>query len=114
MPNCRNTKLLQVLSRQARKNRFVNLVLAELSLILSKAKAPQPDHDVHGGTQNSALQLIIVGAARRGPGRRRGPDRARAACVKPRGFEVALRKTWENSGPEVAPVPESNDDTRDF
>ena len=42
-----NAKLFQVLRRQARKNRFVNLVLAERSLILSEAKAPQPNHNVH-------------------------------------------------------------------
>ena len=32
---------------QARQNRLVNFVFAERSLILSKAKAPQPNHDVH-------------------------------------------------------------------
>ena len=49
MPESRDAKLLQVLLRQAREDPFVNLVLAERSLILSKAKAPQPDHDVHDG-----------------------------------------------------------------
>jgi hypothetical protein len=29
------------------QDRFVNLILAERSLILSKAEAPQPNHDVH-------------------------------------------------------------------
>jgi hypothetical protein len=43
MPKCRDAKLLQVLVRQGRQNRFVNLVFAERSLILSKAKAPQPN-----------------------------------------------------------------------
>ena len=47
MPKCCDAKLLQVLVRQARKNRFVNLVVAERSLILSKAKAAQPNHHVH-------------------------------------------------------------------
>ena len=49
MPKCRDAKLLQVLLRQPWKNRLVNLVLAERSLVLSEAKAPQPDHDVHDG-----------------------------------------------------------------
>jgi hypothetical protein len=44
-----DAQILQVFRRQARKNRLVNLVLAERSLILSEAKAPQPDHDVHDG-----------------------------------------------------------------
>ena len=57
MPERRNAKLLQVLSRQARKNRFVYLILAERSLILSKAKAPQPDHDVHDGAQASPCSI---------------------------------------------------------
>ena len=47
MPECRDAKLVQVLRRQAPQDRFVNLVLAERSLILSKAKAPQPYHYVH-------------------------------------------------------------------
>ena len=49
MTNRTDAKLLQVLRRQARKNRLVYLVFAERSLILSEAKAPQPDHDVHDG-----------------------------------------------------------------
>ena len=59
MPQRGNAKLLQVLSRQARKNRFVNLVLAERSLILSKAKAPQPNHNVHRGAPQSGVACII-------------------------------------------------------
>ena len=47
MPKCCDAKLLQVLLCQAWKNRFVNLVVAERSLILSKAKAAQPNHHVH-------------------------------------------------------------------
>ena len=31
----------------SRKNRLVYVILAERGLILSEAKAPQPDHDVH-------------------------------------------------------------------
>jgi hypothetical protein len=47
VPECRYAKLLQVLRRQTLQDRFVNLVFAERSLILSKAEAPQPDHDIH-------------------------------------------------------------------
>ena len=47
MPDDADAQILQVLRRQARKDRFVNLVLAERSLILSKAEAPQPNHNVH-------------------------------------------------------------------
>src|SRR5262245_37012312 len=46
----RDAKLFQVLCREARKNCFVNLVFAERSLILSKAKAAQPTPEVHNGS----------------------------------------------------------------
>ena len=49
VPECRNAKLLQVLLRQAWKNRLVYLILAEDRLILPEAQAPQPDHNVHDG-----------------------------------------------------------------
>ena len=42
MPKRRDAKLLQVLVRQARKNRLVYLILAECRLVLSEAQAPQP------------------------------------------------------------------------
>jgi hypothetical protein len=41
MPQCGDAELLQVLVREARKNRLVYLVLAEGRLVLPKAKAPQ-------------------------------------------------------------------------
>ena len=64
MPDDADAKLLQVLRRQARKNRLVNLVLAERSLILSEAKAPQPDHDVHDGAHNRGWRASSAGEAR--------------------------------------------------
>ena len=64
VPECRDAKLLQVLVRQARKNRLVYLVLAECRLVLSEAQAPQPDHDVHDGAHNSGLLHIIVRSGR--------------------------------------------------
>ena len=51
MPQRRDTKLLEVLDRQVRQDRLVDVVLAEHSLVLSEAKAPQPDHDIHDGAQ---------------------------------------------------------------
>ena len=47
MPNRTDADFLQVLLRQARKDPFVNLVLAECRLILFEAEAPQPTSDVH-------------------------------------------------------------------
>ena len=44
-----DTKILQILGRQARQDRVVDLILAECRLILFEAKAPQPTSDVHGG-----------------------------------------------------------------
>jgi len=54
-----DAQVLQVFRRQARKNRFVDLVLAEGSLISFEAKAPQPTSEVHHGTLNG-LPLMIV------------------------------------------------------
>jgi hypothetical protein len=48
----RDTEVLQVFRSEVRKNRLVYLVVAESGLIPSEAKAPQPDHDVHDGTQS--------------------------------------------------------------
>ena len=70
-PSDRDAKVLQVLCRQARKDRLVYLILAERRLILSEAKAPQPDHDVHDGAPQSGVADIItvkvVGARVRAP-----------------------------------------------
>jgi hypothetical protein len=68
MTDCRDAKLLQGLVRQAGKNRLVYLILAERSLILSKAKAPQPDHDVHD-------EAHISGGVHHLPGKRGCPGR---------------------------------------
>ena len=58
--DCCDAKLLQVLLRQPWKNRLVNLVLAERSLILSKAKAPQPRHDIRWGRPYSGLLIGVL------------------------------------------------------
>ena len=69
MPQGRNAKLLQVLRRQARQDRLVNVVLAECRLILPEAQAPQPDHDIHFGAPT------IGGGAHHLPGKRGCPGR---------------------------------------
>ena len=62
-----DTKLLQVLVRQARENRLVYVILAEDRLVLREAQAPQPDHDVHDGRPS------IMGGAYHRPGKRGCP-----------------------------------------
>ena len=58
----RDAKLLQVFSRQVRQNRVVDVVLAENSLVLSEAQAPQPDRDVHDEAPSSVLEHIRLAA----------------------------------------------------
>ncbi len=53
--------LPQVLSRQARKDRLVYLVLAECRPILPEAQAPQPDHDVHKCARNQGWAHHLPG-----------------------------------------------------
>jgi hypothetical protein len=60
VPNRRDAKLLQGLVRQARKNRLVYVVLAERLLVLPKAKAPQPDHNVHDENLGFSLHHITA------------------------------------------------------
>jgi hypothetical protein len=49
MPDNSDTKVLQVLRRQVRQDRIVDLILAECRLILLEAKLPQPTSEVHDG-----------------------------------------------------------------
>jgi hypothetical protein len=56
VPKCCDAKLLQVLMRQARKNRLIYLVFAECRL-LPEAQAPRPHHDAHDGPQLSVCGL---------------------------------------------------------
>ena len=53
MPDNSDTKVLQVLRRQTRQDRVVDLVFAERRLILFEAEPPQPTSDVHGGAPSS-------------------------------------------------------------
>ena len=64
VPERCDAKLLQVLVRQARKNRLVYLVLAECRLILPEAQAPQPDHDVHLVPQTQGCSTSSCGPGR--------------------------------------------------
>ena len=59
----------RVLVRQARKNGLVYLVLAECSLILPEAQAPQPNHDVHDGAPTIGGGTHHVPAQSECPGR---------------------------------------------
>ena len=68
MPECRDAKLLQVLRRQVRQDRLVDLILAECSLILSEAEGPQPYAEVHDNAQ-------VGGGAHHGPAQS-GTERA--------------------------------------
>ena len=60
MPQCGDAKFFQVLSREARQDPLANLILAEGRLVLLKAQAPQPDHDVHDSAPYSRLLGIMV------------------------------------------------------
>ena len=59
MSNNGDAEVLEVLRRQIGQNRFVYLILAECRLILPKAKAPQPDHNVHDGAPTIGVARII-------------------------------------------------------
>ena len=58
MPNDTDAQVLQVFRRQARKDRLVNLVLAEDRLVLPEAQTPQPTPEVPYGTLNGLLMIV--------------------------------------------------------
>jgi hypothetical protein len=60
VPECCDAELLEVLVREAPKNRFVNLVLAEGRLVLVEPKAPQPSQHVHERPATSGFPPIII------------------------------------------------------
>ena len=62
MPDDSDAQILQVFRRQVRHDRLVDAVLAEHSLVLSEAQAPQPDHDVHDGAYNRGADIICRGS----------------------------------------------------
>ena len=54
MPNNGDAKILQVLRRQSRQDRVVDLVVAECRLVLFEAEPPQPTSDIHSGAPATA------------------------------------------------------------
>ena len=60
MPNNGDAKVLQVLRRQAWKDRPVDLILAEGLLVPFEAKAPQPTADIHESAPSVLLRRIIL------------------------------------------------------
>ena len=57
----RDAKVLQVVRREVGQDRLVYFVLAERSLVLPEAQAPQPNHDVHRETQASLRSISSCG-----------------------------------------------------
>ena len=101
MPDDADAKILQVFRRQARQDRLVNLVLAERSLILSEAKAPQPDHDVHDGARASPWSIASLdgpGEVLGGVGVRRVREGARG-CYRWRKATAGSRALWTSGFP---------------
>jgi hypothetical protein len=79
MPESPDAQFLQVLRRQCRQDCFVDLVLAECSLIPFEAKAPQPLPEVHDSALTRRSRPIIAQAKRCVQDRYGGhsrPDRA--------------------------------------
>ena len=63
MPERRYTKLLEVFRREVRQDRLVYLIFAECRLVLPKAQAPQPDHNVHRARRNQGWRASSAGEA---------------------------------------------------
>src|SRR5262249_2354053 len=91
MPNRRDADLLQRVVGEARKNRFVYLVLAEGRLVTFEAEAPQPASEVHDTP--SRLSHIIV------PPRERVQDGANGS-VGSQGF---ARRVGSSASPGFTP-----------
>jgi hypothetical protein len=89
-----DTKLLQVLVRQARENRLVYVILAEDRLILPEAQAPQPDHNVHEGAYNrgGAHHLLGLHACPGWRGHARAHPRRQAALTPAAALRVSNSK----------------------
>jgi len=57
MPDGRDTKFLQVLSRQIREDRLINVVLAECPLVSFQAKAPRFERSYRRTTRSGSLTV---------------------------------------------------------
>src|SRR6516225_3557246 len=49
MPNKTDAQILQVVCRQGRQDRLVDLIFAECRLVLFEAETPQPTPEIHNG-----------------------------------------------------------------
>src|SRR6266496_1009618 len=54
-----DAQILQVVCRQTRQDRLVDLIFAECRLIPFEAKAPQPTPDVHHRAPTLARRVIV-------------------------------------------------------
>ena len=54
-----DAQILQIIDRQPRQHRFVNVVVAERRLVLPKAQAPQPKPDVHRCFLRPGSMLVL-------------------------------------------------------
>jgi len=59
LANNDDAKVFQVLRRQARQDRVVDLVLAECSLVLFEAQVPQPTSEVHDMPELRLARMIF-------------------------------------------------------
>src|SRR5580704_13925972 len=59
MANDSDAEVLEVIDRQLRQHRAVDLIVPERRLILPKAKAPQPNPDVHRRFLRPARMMIL-------------------------------------------------------
>ena len=80
------------------KPKCPSAIAAERSLILSKAMAPQPNHDVHDGARASPGSISSSGRPGEGLERRRGSKRAREATGPAGGGRRALAPHGERCG----------------
>ena len=55
-----NADFLQVILRETREDPLVNLVVSECRLVSFEAKAPQPNHDVHGAPLCRGRMIVQV------------------------------------------------------
>src|SRR6516162_10150181 len=105
MPNNTDAQILQVVCRQGRQDRLVDLIFAECRLVPFEAKAPQPTPDVHHRALTLARRVIVYpltdhgqfdilqsGPGWRGPNANRPNETARVHyAVRRRGGSVAAR-----------------------
>jgi hypothetical protein len=95
MPDDADAQILQVVRRQVRQDRLVDVVLAERSLVLSKAKAPQPDHDVHNEAQAPPWSISSSERAGEVPGgKRRAGSVPVRTWVRTRRMRAPFKAAW--------------------